>query len=171
MELKNTVEILYYALMQRWENSAPKDRRQGLLDGDPAINSQIERLNNILNKIALGNEEKTFNGLAACYRRNDGNSYVSKDSSWMDDPKPLCNGWFVEGTISLEQKKNIVQCLTRVGISPALVACIDDFVEGKSITQFAPNGAEMQRMLAKMRERNEIDDNEYTELTRDLSEK
>jgi len=170
MELRNTVEYFYIAKMIQWERTAPSLGHQALLDGSLAKNTQIERLLFILRLIAAGNEDKLFNCMSAYSKHVSGNSYISKCISWMRDKKALSSGWFLESTLSLSQKNDMIQNLTKCGVSPALVACIDDFVEGKSIAEFAPNSAELSRMLAKMREKNEIDDSEYADLASDISE-
>ncbi|MBU1229195.1 MAG: hypothetical protein KKA55_06095 [Proteobacteria bacterium] len=169
MELRNTVEYLYYAKMLKWERSAPPLGHQALLDGTLAKNTQIERLLFILRLIAAGNEDKFYNCIAVYNRHGSGNSYISKNTKWMRDVKVLSNGWLLEGTLSLPQKQDMIQSLTKCGVSPALVACVDDFIEGKSIAQLAPNGAELLLMLSKMRDRNEIDDSEYTALASDIA--
>lgn len=161
MELKNTVEYLYLALMMRWESTAPKDKHLGHLNGEQTRNTQAERLAYIINKIAAGNVDSVFNALSMACRRNDGKSNIYKDSSWMLMPTPLLNGWYLEGNISLIQKQDIVQGLTKVGISPALVSCIDVFIEGKSIKSLIPSTGEEISMLNKMYKRGEIDEDDY----------
>lgn len=170
MELKNTVEVLYLALMERWESTAPKEKHLGELDGRPVRNTQAERLAYIIIKIAAGDIDRVFTALSMSSRRKDEKSNISKDSSLMLMPTALMNGWFLEGNISLLQKQDIVQGFTKVGISPALVACIDDFVEGKSIKQYYPSKDETLRMLDNMHKSNTIDDEDYEELVRFYSE-
>lgn len=149
MGLKNTVEYLYLALMLRWEKNAPPDRHAGLLDGETARNTQITRFAYILRKIAAGQAERTYNKLSRYSRRNDSESYVSKDSSWMIEPYPLSEGWFFEGCTSLVQKAEIIQQLTKFDLSQSLVNCIEDFVSGKSIEKHIPSDEEAEEILRK----------------------
>jgi hypothetical protein len=148
--LCDPVEILYVALMYRWEKNAPPDRHAGFLDGEPARNTQIARLVDVLNKIAAGNDERTFSTLAQHSRRNDGRSYISKDKSWMEQPCPLSAGWFFEGCTSLIQKQEIIRQFTKLGLSPAFAACVDDFVAGRTIVDYFPTEAEDREILAKI---------------------
>lgn len=133
MGIENTVEYLYLTFMARWENSAPPDRHQGLLDGEPERNTQITRLVYIIRKIAAGQSDKVYSALSVGSRRKDGSSYISKSRDWMEHPYPLSDGWYFEGCTSLIQKQEIIQSLSRVSCSGALIAAIDDFVAGKSI--------------------------------------
>src|SRR5437867_1017338 len=115
MHLKDPVELLYLSLMLRWELSAPPDKHEGVLDGETERNTQISRMAYALQKIAAGNVERTFQTLARYTRRNDGESYISKDASWMKEPYPLWDGWYLEGCTSLVQKQSFLQYLTKVG--------------------------------------------------------
>jgi len=163
MTFKNSVEYLYFALMLRWEENAPPDKHEGLLDGEPARNTQITRMAYIVRKIAAGRyEERTYQVMARHSRRNDGRSYVSTDSSWMKEPYPLSKGWYFEGCTNLKKKQEIVQSLTHMGISQFLIDCIDDFIAGKSITARAPTEFEadeiLQRSIEEERRQEEEDD-------------
>ena len=149
MGIKNTVEYLYLALMLRWEKSAPPNKRQGLLDGEPERNTQITRMAYIVQKIAAGQEERAYQLLSRYSRRDDGKSYISHDASWMKEPYPLSRGWFFEGCTSLIQKQEILQHLTKLGLSPTLVSCIDDFVGGKSIEHYLPSEDEAEEILRR----------------------
>lgn len=169
MQFRNTTEYWYYSLMRRWENTAPRNLRHGYLDGSDAVNSQIERLMFILRKISVGNTDRVMNCLSVCTRRNDGRSYISDDHSWMKEPELLDGKWYIEKTISLIQKHDIIQCLVKVGISPALVAVIDDFVEGKDVAMYQPTVSECLSMLEKMLNAGEIDQDEYAQLVASCS--
>jgi hypothetical protein len=125
--------------MLRWEANAPPDAQWGLLDGKPACNSQKARMADLLKKIGVGDERRVFPVLARYSTRRDGRSYISRDSSWMEDPVELVDGWFLEGCTSLKQKQDILQHLTKTGLSPAFVACADDFVAGLSVRRFIPS--------------------------------
>ena len=152
MHLVDPVEILYLYFMLRWERSAPPDQHKGYLDGAEERNSQISRMAYIVKKIAVGAEERVFNLLAMHSSRADGRSYISKDSSWMKQPYPLWDGWFFEGCTSLKQKQDIIQSLTRLGLSPAFVACVDDFVEGRSVERFKPTEEDEEIVMQKVRD-------------------
>ena len=149
MGIKNTVEYLYLALMLRWEKSAPPDKHEALLDGEPARNTQITRMAYILRKIAAGQEERTYLLLSRYSRRNHGKSYVSRDSSWMTEPYPLSSGWFFEGCTSLIQKQEVLRHLTKLDLSPTLVDCIDEFVAGNSIEGRIPSEEEAEQILRR----------------------
>lgn len=133
MGIKNTVEYLYLSKMLHWEKTAPPDGHQGLLDNAPARNTQKARMAFILRLIGVGQEQRVYPLLSRHSRRDDGNSYVSENPSWMKEPCTLTKGWFFEGCTSLIQKQGILQHLTKLGLSLTLVDCIDEFVAGKSI--------------------------------------
>lgn len=156
--ISDTVELLYLALMHRWETTAPPDRHEAFLDGEPARNTQITRLAYVLDKIAVPREDDVYSTLARYTRRNDGNSYISKDKSWMEQPHPLRGGWFFEGCTSLVQKQEIIQRLTKLGLSPAFVACVDDFVAGKSIKAYFPTEAEEAEIIARIKAKEAADE-------------
>lgn len=160
MGIKNTVEYFYLAQMLRWEKSAPPDRHEALLDGEPTRNTQITRMAYILKNIAAGQEDRTYQLLCRHSRRNDAKSYVSQDSSWMKEPYPLSNGWFFEGCTSLIQKHDILQHLTKLGLSSTLVDCIDEFVAGRSIEHRLPSKEDAEHIL-----RLSIDEEKHREKT------
>ena len=113
------------------------------------MRTQITRMAYIVRKIAAGQEERIYQSLSRYSRRDDGHSYVSLDSSWMSNPYPLSRGWFFEGRTSLKQKQEILQNLTRVGISQFMLNCIDEFVAGNSIARFAPSDEQAEEILRK----------------------
>lgn len=162
MAIKNTVEYMYLGLMLRWEENAPPDRHEGLLDGKSARNTQITRMAYILTTIAAGQKERTYQLLSRYSRRHDGKSNISKDSTWMTEPYPLSGGWFFEGCTSLIQKQGILQHLSKLDLSPTLVACIDEFVAGKSIKGRIPSKEEAdeihRRSIEMERLKNDADD-------------
>lgn len=149
MRIKNTVECLYLVLMLRWEKTAPPDNHEGLLDNKRERNTQKARMAFILEKIAAGQEERVYTLMCRFSRRIDGNSYVSSDFSWMNDPCSLAHGWFLEGCIRLTQKQQILQHLTKLDLSPYLVDCIDEFVAGKSIINRIPSEEEQEEILRR----------------------
>lgn len=161
MRVLEPVEILYLSLMQRWERSAPADKHQGFLDGEPARNTQTERLKYVLEKVALGSQattERVYSTLARYTRRQDGESYISRKSDWMQQPEPLSGGWFFEGCTSLEQKLNVMSALSHVGLSGAFVQATAEFVSNKPIDQFLPTEAdepEIDRRIRAWEARNE----------------
>ena len=158
MGLKEPVEILYLALMQRWERDAPPDGRQGLLDGVPERNTQKSRMVYLLQKIAVPHEDLVYQTLARYTRRNDGESYFSRDSSWMKEPCALGKGWYFEGCTSLHQKQDCLKQLTRVGLSPSFVRAADDFVAGLSIESYFPTDEEGNEILERIKAREAHED-------------
>jgi hypothetical protein len=110
----------------------------------------------ILKKIAADQEDRTYQLLSRHSRRDDGKSYISKDSSWMGQPYPLSNGWYFEGCTSLIQKQGILQHLTELSLSPTLVACIDEFVAGKSIEYCIPSEDEADEILRQSIEKEKL---------------
>ena len=136
--------------MLSWEKTVPQDRHHGYLDGVPTQNSPTARMTFILNKIAAGQEERVYGLLSRCARKqNDEKSYISRDSSRMENPCPLLNGWFFESCASTEQKQNILQFLTKLDLSQTLVNCIDEFVAGKSIKSRTPSDEETEEILRR----------------------
>lgn len=148
--LKNTIEVLYLALMLRWQCNAPPDRHVGLLDGKPERNTQISRLAYAIEKIAVGNVGRTYQSLATYTRRNDGKSYFSKDPSWMKESYPLSDGWYFEGCVNLGQKQSFLQHLTKLGLSSLFIACVDDFVANKDIKKYMPSIEEQEEILREI---------------------
>ena len=149
MGVKTREELLWLALMLRWENAGVPDGVFCTLDGEPAINSQIERMAYVLRKLGTGADGGRFQTLAVHTPRQDGSSYISKDSSWMKEPKDIGDGWFFEGCTSLRQKRDVVSALSKIGYSTPFVECCEEFVAGKSVRRFLPTKEEAQRMLAE----------------------
>lgn len=149
MGVKTSVELLWLALMLRWQKAGVSDQDHCTLDGKPAINSQIERMAYILRKLGAGADEGRFRTLSVHTRRQDGCSYISKDSSWMKDPVDIGDGWFFEGCTSLPQKRVILGALSKVGYSTPFVECCEEFVAGESVRRFLPAKEEAERMLAE----------------------
>ena len=148
--ITHPVEYLYLALMLRWQKNAPADRHEGLLDGKPERNTQISRMAYVLQKVAAGNEDRTYQILATNSGRRDGKSYISKDSSWMIEPYPLSNGWYLEGCMNLGHKQMLLQYLTKLGLSSVFVSCADDFVAYKSIDKYLPTKDEAEEILREI---------------------
>lgn len=155
--LRDPVEILYLALMLRWERTAPPDGSQvfpdgshALLDGTPERNTQMSRFAYVLKKVAVGNETRVYAHLARHTRRNDGQSYISTDPSWMQAPRPLSGGWYFEGCTSLPQKQAFLSELTGLGQSPTFAACAADFVAGNSVRGYVPTDAEQDDILRQL---------------------
>ena len=149
MHITEPVEYLYLGLMLRWENSAPPDGRQGLLDGVSARNTQIARMAFVLNKVGASQYERFFTAMARHTEGEDRQSYISRDSSWMTEPYPLSDGWFFEGCTSLIQKQSILQHLTKLRLSSIFVACADDFVAGNSVKKYHPTQNEAREAIQK----------------------
>lgn len=131
----------------RWEQKAPPDRHWGELDGVPTSNSQETRLAYVLQKVAVGQVNGFYNSLARYTRRIDGNSYVSRNSSWMGSAHPLWEGWYVEGRQSLLQKHYLLDNLTKLGLSLEFKACTKDFVAGSSVEMYLPTDEELKVVL------------------------
>lgn len=159
MHITEPVEYVYLCQMRRWERTAPPDGHQGVLDGRSERNTQISRLAYVLHKIGAGTDESIFATLARYARRNDGESYISKNSSWMETPYPIDGGWYLEGCTSLVQKQAILQHLRRVGMSAAFVACAEDFVAGKSVEKYEPTAEEADEVLRRIQESEELSEN------------
>jgi hypothetical protein len=140
--------------MKRWHLSAPADGHYGELDGVREQNSQEARLAYALQKVAAGQVERAFSTLSQCAQRRDGGSYISKDRERMTSPRPLWNGWYLEGCASLEQKRTIIRSLKHLGLSPGMVAAVDAFVSGEDIDKYYPTDEEAEEMIrqAELRE-------------------
>jgi len=143
--------------MYRWEKTAPSDGKQGYLDDEPERNTQMSRMVYLLKKIAVGTEAKIYNTLSTFSSRKDGESYISKNRSWMEQPRELSAGWYFEGCTSIVQKQNILQALTKLGLSGTFVNCADDFVAGESIQKYFPTDDECEIILARSKELEEPD--------------
>jgi len=94
MGVKTCEELLWLALMLRWENAGVTDGVSCTLDGEPAKNSQIERMAYVLRKLSTSADGGRFQTLAVHTRRQDGGSYISKDTSWMKEPKDIGDAGF-----------------------------------------------------------------------------
>jgi hypothetical protein len=127
-----------------------------LFDEKLARNTQTARLIYVLQKIAAGNVERVYSTLARYTRRNDGESYISKNPSWMEQAFPLGNGWFFEGCTSLVQKHSFVYNLSKLGLSGVFGQAVEDFVAHKSIEHYFPTEAEEEQILAKIHAREQI---------------
>mgnify|MGYP001810446238 CR=1 FL=1 len=161
MRVIEPVEVLYLSLKHRWERTAQPDRHEGELDGVPTRNTQVERLAFLLKKIALGrHSERIHSTLARHTGRNDGNSYVSKDPSWMEQPTILTDGWYFEGCTSLVQKQAILHNLGKLGFSGPFCQATEDFVANKSIKKYLPNEDDEKEVLARIQAWEEKQDNE-----------
>ena len=147
--LSDPVEILYVALMLRWEKSAPPDNHLGSLDGIPTRNSQKARLAYLLRKIAAGNP-RFLPALSVRTRRQDGESYVSTNSSWMVEPCELLDGWFLEGCMRLEQKESVTSAVVRIGHSALFGACMNEFIAGSSVRDFMPSIEEQEELARRL---------------------
>lgn len=149
MHLSDSVEILYLALMLRWEKSAPANNHIGYLDGVPTRNSQKARLAFVLRKIAAGSP-RFLPALSLRTRRQDGESYVSTNPSWMAEPCELLDGWFLEGCMRLEQKAAVTSAVVRLGHSALFGTCMDDFVAGRSVRKFMPTIEEQEELVRRL---------------------
>lgn len=160
MRVLEPVEVFYLVMMKRWEGSAPPDRHQGLLDGEPTRNTQTQRLKYVLDKIAIGvpgHADRIYSTLAQYTRRQDGESYISKNPTWMQEPEKLSEDWYFEGCTSLPQKENVIAALSHAGLSAAFLNATRDFVAHRSIEKYFPiaeDEAEINRRIQKWEARN-----------------
>ena len=136
-------------LLLRWQTAAPAVLKEGLLDDVPTKNSQSSRMKYALQKLCIGMEDRCYSALSRYSRRTDGNSFISKDSTWMLAPYHLDGEWHLECKMSLEQKLNILSYLKRIGFSSALTSCVCDFVAGKEINKYFPTEEESVEILHK----------------------
>lgn len=155
MRLPQPMEVFYLVLMSRWHMTAPPDGHQGEFEGEIARNTQIMRIAYLLNKIALPKFDRTYSVLSLHSRREDGESYISRNASWMKEPTELGGGWYFEGCTSLEQKQQILRGLTKVGLSGEFVRVADDFVEGRAVDQYFPTEEEAIEILKAFKERDD----------------
>lgn len=153
--LKDAVEVLYLALLLRWQRTAPPDRHLGLVDDKPERNTQTARLAYAIRKIAAGNEERTYQLLATHCRRNDSRSYFSKNHVWMIEPYLLSGGWYFEGCTSLVQKQSFLQHLTKLGLSSLFVACLNEFIANKDVQHYMPSIEEQEEIVRKIESKEE----------------
>jgi hypothetical protein len=82
-------EYFYFHCLRNWERTAPSYGRVGTLDGRPVENTQTARMARLLTITLAGKADidGTFQKLSKrTQRKKDGNSYVSKDKSWMKEP-------------------------------------------------------------------------------------
>jgi hypothetical protein len=147
------VELVYFALMCRWEETAPPCGKWGELDGRKACNSQAERMAYVLNKLSVGMGDLVFRTLSRFSRRRDGRAQVSQQSNWMLQPVLLQEGWALEGCMSLPQKVRCLEALRRLGCSESLVACICCFVGGQPINQYSPSDEDLTAALEAINSR------------------
>lgn len=154
MRLKDPVEILFLAFLLRWEKSAPADKKQGLLDGNPERNTQMSRMAFVLNKISIGVEDKYFGKLSigSSWSKPGGNSFLAKTSQHMENPYSLNAGWWLDGCASLEKKQEMMQDLTKLGFSSLFTKCACDFIAGKSVESYVPTDEEQDEIIRKIDE-------------------
>lgn len=152
MRLSDVTEIFFAALLLKWELTAPEDKKVGTLDGERTQNSQQERMARALRVISTGWEDKYFSKLTLKWRKNDGRSYISKDSSGMNKPIYINNGWWFDGCASLQDKQGMMQSFTQLGYTPTFVRCVNTFIAGESIQSFIPTDEEQEIIISKIRE-------------------
>lgn len=152
MSLNSPVEVLFLSLMLRWEETAPPDKKQGLLDGKPERNTQMSRMAYILKKVAIGVENKYFQRLAVgASWSKPGGRYLDKNKEHMENPIYLNNGWWLDGCASLERKLEMMRDLTKLGLSPAFTNCACDFVAGKSVASYMPTERRQDEIIQALR--------------------
>ena len=153
MRLKDPVEILFLGLLLRWENTAPPDKTQGFLDDNPERNTQMSRMAYVLNKVGTGVEDKYFLKLSvgASWSKLSG-TFLDKNNDHMENPYPLNASWWLDGCASLERKLEMMQDLTKLGISPTFTRCACDFIAGESVASYMPTEEEQDEIVRKIRE-------------------
>lgn len=149
MHVLDPVECLYLSLMQRWQTTAPPDHHTGLLDGEPAENSQVARLAYVLKKIAAGQVDETFARLERLTVKRDGSSHISRDKRRMRAPHPLYGDWWLEGCMSLATKLDIIRQLRQLGLSPAFVRSVESFVANEPIDRYFPSLQEQKEIVRR----------------------
>lgn len=152
-------ERSYLALMFSWEKTAPKDQTEGLLDGNLERNTQMSRMAYLLRIVAtVKGEAPTYKKLSPELCRRDGNSYLSEDKSWMTEPRELSKGWYFEGCINLEKKKEIFELLrSRCGMSVEFIKWAKDFIAGKSLEEYLEDGELTDESIENNRQQFESD--------------
>ena len=156
MRLRDPVEILFLGVMLRWEKTAPPDKKQGMLDGEPERNTQMSRMAFVLNKVGVGLEDKYFQKLAVgASWSKPGGRYLDKNKEHMENPISLHKGWWLDGCASLERKLEMMQDLTKLGLSPTFTKCACDFVAGKSVASYMPTESEQDEIIQALRGVNE----------------
>jgi hypothetical protein len=145
-------EYLYLSILLRWEREAPPDRHEGFLDGIPAKNTQTARMVKVLQMLTAGVcQDQAMRKLEEHTKRpSDGRSYVSRDSSWMQQPYEIGKGWYFEGNMSLLEKQKILDGLPGLGLSTREFAnCAQDFVEARSVERYVPTTEEAGQIFER----------------------
>lgn len=158
MHVLDPVECLYLSLMHRWQTTAPPDRHMGVLDGEPAENSQIARLAYVLNKIAIGQVDETFEKLERLTVKRDCSSHISRDTRRMRAPHPLHGDWYLEGCMSLLAKLEIVRQLRHLGLSRAFIQSVENFVANDGIDRYLPTHEEQQEIIRRFERQHSTQD-------------
>jgi hypothetical protein len=144
MKLTNPDEIEIAGEMLRWERvmPAPGKRKQlGTFE-----NSQMMRLELVL--IEVGKRrggEAFYKALSSMTTGERGKRYIAKGFEDMGWPLPLTDGWHLEGTMSLEQKRDLLHHLTKFSLSARFLACAADFVAGNSVRTYLDPGVNGSR--------------------------
>lgn len=156
MRLRDPVEILFLGLMLRWEKTAPPNMKQGMLDTETERNTQMSRMAFVLNKVAVGVEDEYFQKLAvgASWSKPSGR-FLDKNKEHMENPIALHKGWWLDGCASLERKLEMMQDLTKLGLSPTFTNCACDFVSGKSVASYMPTESEQDEIIHALRDTDE----------------
>lgn len=156
MRLKDPVEILFLGYLLRWEHTSPPDKKQGLLDGEPERNTQMSRMAYVLNKVGVGVEDKYFRKLAVgASWSKPGGKFLDKNNEHMENPHPLNEGWWLDGCASLERKLEMMQDLTKLGLSPSFTKCACDFIAGNSVESYLPTKEEQDEIVRRIRKEEE----------------
>jgi len=165
MAINNEKELELLAFLVEWGNKTPEDRKGIQSQHYYKQNTQTTRLSFVLNLIVANN--KKFNDVykqieRLTTRAKDGNSYFSKDSSWMKEPYHIKEGWYFEGCTSLVQKQRCIQKLTNIKFlsgfrfSGIFSDCLCDFIADSNLSKYIPiedegDNCPYQKRLAKVK--------------------
>jgi hypothetical protein len=133
--LTNPDEIDIVRVLLRWETGMPAPGKYI----DTFENSQMIRLRLVL--VEIGKKRggaKFYEPLASMATGERGKRYIANRYEDMGTPWPLTEGWYLEGTMSLEQKRGLLHHLLKFRWSVRFVACAEDFVAGKSVLAYQP---------------------------------
>jgi hypothetical protein len=156
MHVTDPVELVFLALLLRWEQSAPPDKKQGLLDGERERNTQMSRMAYVLSKVGVGVEDKYFQRLSVgAGWSKPGGKFLDKNKSHMENPIGLNKGWWLDGCASLERKLEILSDLRKLGFSQAFTNSACDFVAGKSVVGYLPTEEEQDEIIRNLRAQDE----------------
>jgi hypothetical protein len=113
----------------------------------------MSRMAFVLNKVGAGVEDKYFQKLAVgASWSKPGGQFLDKNMEHMENPITLNKGWWLDGCASLERKIEMMQDLTKLGLSPTFARCACDFVAGKSVATYMPTESEQDEIIQTLRD-------------------